>query len=201
MEEVRRSNAAGKVRADMKNKRIAINEEMNWGGLEDTDRHDASFGARFADNRSRDFGIFGNRMTLIGDERIAHKLERLILGNKVIRDIKKNTSFSYYGGDKPPYDDANNWSTRYSIGKDIDVTLEVTCRGEYVYVRAYADIARPLTIDVENKDGLIDDAWIPVVNGREVETEIHAVSKTEALRIVEEFISNELEARRDLWPV
>ena len=180
----------------MKSKMIAINENENWGGLEDTDKHDASFGARFADNRSRDFGIFGNRMTLVGDERIAHKLERLILSNKVIRDIKKNTSFSYYG-DK----DRNRWGWRYSIGKDIDVTLDVTCNGEYVYVKAYADRVLPLTIDVIKKDTPLDDAWIPVVNGSDVGAEIHAATKTDAMRILGEFISNELEARRDLWPV
>lgn len=122
--------------------KVDINRRENWGCLENPDDHVAAFGARFADNRCRDFGIFGNRMTLIGEEAVAHRLERLILSNKVIKDIKKNTRFSYYGGDKPPYDDANSWSTTYKMGKSFEVSLYVRCAGEYVYVGAYADRER-----------------------------------------------------------
>lgn len=118
---------------------IEINRKENWGSLENPDNHAAAFGARFADSRSREFGIFGNRMTLIGEEKVAHRLERLILSKKVIKDIKKNTRFSYYGGDKPPYDDANSWSATYKMGEIYEVSLDVRCAGEYVYVRAYAD--------------------------------------------------------------
>lgn len=125
--------------------RIEINRQGNWGHLENPDDHVAAFGARFADNRCRDFGIFGNRMTLIGEEAVAHRLERLILSKKVIKDIKKNTGFSYYGGDKPPYDDANSWSTTYKMGKSFEVSLDVRCAGEYVYVRAYADRERSVS--------------------------------------------------------
>lgn len=121
--------------------KIEINRLDNWGCLENPDDHVAAFGARFADSRSRDFGIFGNRMTLIGEETVADRLERTILSEKVINDIKKNTRFSYYGGDKPPYDDANSWSTTYKMGKIFEVSLDVRCSGEYVYVRAYADYA------------------------------------------------------------
>lgn len=119
--------------------KVDINRLENWGRLENPDDHAAAFGARFADSRSREFGVFGNRMTLIGEEKVAHRLERLILSKKVIKDIKKNTRFSYYGGDKPPYDDANSWSTTYEMGKSFEVSLDVRCAGEYVYVRAYAD--------------------------------------------------------------
>ena len=118
---------------------IEINRKENFGFLENPDDHVAAFGARFADRRSREFGIFGNRMTLIGEETVAHRLESLILSKKVINDIKKNTRFSYYGGDKPPYDDANSWSTKYKMDEIYDVSLDVRCSGEYVYVRAYAD--------------------------------------------------------------
>ena len=120
--------------------KVDINRSENWGCLENPDNHVAAFGARFADSRSREFGIFGDRMTLIGEEKVAHRLERLILSNKVIKDIKKNTRFSYYGGDKPPYDDANSWSATYKMGKSFEVSLDVRCAGEYVYVRAYADV-------------------------------------------------------------
>ena len=125
--------------------RIEINREYNWGCLENPDDHVAAFGARFADNRRREFGIFGNRMTLIGKEDVAHRLERLILSEKVINEIKRNTRFSYYGGDKPPYDDANNWSTTYKMGKRFKVSLNVRCAGEYVYVGAYADSERSVS--------------------------------------------------------
>jgi hypothetical protein len=125
--------------------KVDINRLENWGRLENPDDHVAAFGARFADSRCREFGIFGNRMTLIGKEDVAHRLERLILSKKVINDIKKHTRFSYYGGYKPPYDDANSWSTTYKMGKRFDVSLEVRCAGEYVYVRAYADRERSVS--------------------------------------------------------
>ena len=119
--------------------KVDINRLENWGRLENPDDHAAAFGARFADRRSREFWIFGNRMTLIGEEKVAHRLEGLILSEKVIKDIKKNTRFSYYGGDRPPYDDANSWSTTYKMGENFEVSLDVRCECEYVYVRAYAD--------------------------------------------------------------
>lgn len=125
--------------------RIEINREYNWGCLKNPDDHVAAFGARFADSRCREFGVFGNRMTLIGKEAVAHRLERLILSKKVIKDIKKNTRFSYYGGDKPQYDDANSWSTTYKMGKSFEMSLDVRCAGEYVYVRAYADSERSMS--------------------------------------------------------
>lgn len=177
---------------------VSFNENENWGGLVNPRDHDAAYGARFADNRKREFGIFGNRATLIGEKRLAYKLEKFILSKKVIKDIRKNTSFSYYGGDKPPYDDANNWSTRYSIGRDVDVTLDVTCRGEYVYVRAYADRAKTCTIGVEP----VADAWVATMSGRDGKFPvIHANTRAEAMNMLVEFIANELESREDLWPI
>jgi len=177
---------------------ISINANENWGGLENPWDHTAAFGARFADNRHREFGIFGNRMTLIGEDVLAKRLESLIMSSKVIKAIKKNTSFSYYGGDKPPYDDANNWSAKYSIGRDVDVTLDVTCRGEYVYVRAYADRAKTCTIGVEP----IADAWVATMSGRDGKFPvIHANTRAEAMNMLVEFIANELESREDIWPV
>ena len=126
-----------------KEERISYNEQENWGGLVNPRDHDAAYGARFADNRKREFGIFGDRATLIGENGIAEKLEKLILSKKVQRDIKMNTRFSYYGNDE----DRNSWSSTYKIGKDIDVELDVLCSGEYVYVRAYADRAPSCVLD------------------------------------------------------
>lgn len=182
---------------------VSFNEKENWGGLVDPRDHDAAYGARFADNRKRDFGIFGNRATLIGKKGVAEKLEKLILSKKVIKDIKKNTSFSYYGGDKQPYDDKNNWSTRYSLGKDIDVLLDVTCSGEYVYVRAYADRAKSCVLGVEQvADTFGEKAWIVTMEGRSGEFPIiHSETKSEAMNLLMDFIANELEGRDDLWPI
>jgi len=182
-------------------KRVSINEKENWGGLVSPETHVAAFGARFADNRRREFGIFGNRMTLLGEESVAHKLERLITSSKVIRAIKRNTSFSFYDGDKPPYNDRNCWATKYTIGKDIDVTLDVTCAGEYVYVKAYADRAPSCSIGVEPvTDKFGETAWIATMEGRSGEFPIiHAHTKTEAMNCLMDFIANELEGRDDLW--
>ncbi len=183
--------------------RVSYNEHENWGGLVNPRDHDAAYGARFADNRRREFGIFGNRATLIGKKGVAEKLEKLILSKKVIKDIKKNTSFSYYGGDKPPYDDKNNWSTRYSIGNDIDVVLDVLCSGEYVYVKAYADRAPSCVLDVELvSDKFGEKAFIVKMEGRNGEFPvIHADTKTAAMNTLIDFIANELEGRGDLWPI
>ena len=182
---------------------VSFNEKENWGELVNPRDHDAAYGARFADNRRREFGIFGNRVTLIGKKGVAEKLEKLILSKKVINDIKKNTSFSYYGGDKPPYDDKNSWSTRYSICNEIDVVLDVLCSGEYVYVKAYADRSPSCVLDVEPvSDEFGERAFIVKIEGRSGEFPIiHADTKTAAMKILIDFIANELEGRDDLWPI
>lgn len=54
--------------------KVDINRRENWGCLKNPDDHVAAFGARFADNRYREFGIFGNRMTLIGEDTVAYRL-------------------------------------------------------------------------------------------------------------------------------
>lgn len=182
---------------------VSFNEKENWGGLVNPRGHDAAYGARFADNRKREFGIFGNRATLIGKKGVAEKLEKFILSKKVQRDIKANTSFSYYGGDNPPYNDRNCWATKYSLGKDIDVLLDVTCSGEYVYVRAYADRAKPCVIGVEQvADTFGEKAWIVTMEGRSGEFPIiHSETKSGAMNLLMDFIANELEGRDDLWPI
>jgi hypothetical protein len=177
---------------------VSFNEKENWGGLVNPRDHDAAYGARFADNRKREFGIFGNRATLVGKKSIAEKLEKFILSKKVIKDIRNNTSFSYYG-DK----DRNCWSTKYSIGNDIDVLLDVTCSGEYVYVKAYADRAPSCVLDVELvSDKFGEKAFIVKMEGRSGEFPIiHADTKTAAMNTLIDFIANELEGRDDLWPI
>lgn len=178
-------------------KKIAINANENWGGLIDPDTHTAAFGARFADNRRREFGLFGDRMTLVGEEKVARKLEKLVLGRKVMKDIRRNTSFSFSGRDW------NCWGTTYSLGKDVDVTLSVECSGEYVYVKAYADRAPSCSLDVvpiEDKFGEV--AWLATMEGRSGEFPvIHAATKASAMNILMDFVANELEGRDDLWPL
>lgn len=180
-------------------RKIAINAKENWGGLIEPDTHTAAFGARIADNRRREleFGLFSDRMTLVGEEKVARKLEKLVLGRKVLKDIKRNTSFAFSG------DDRNCWGTTYSLGKDIDVALSVECSGEYVYVKAYADRAPSCALDVvpiEDKFGEV--AWLATMEGRSGEFPvIHAATKTGAMNILMDFVANELEARDDLWTI
>lgn len=176
---------------------VSINEQENWGGLVHPGIHTAAFGVRFADNRSREFGIFGNRMTLIGEERVAQRLEKLVLSNKMIREIKNNTSFSYYG-DK----DMNFWSTSRKIGEDIFVSIDVTCSGEYVYVRSYADRIESERIGVVPvTDNLGDVAWMVTIGGRCRNFPIiHTETKADATNILMDYIANELDGRDDIWP-
>ena len=44
--------------------RISFNENENWGGLENASLHTAAVGARIADSRRREFGVFADRITV-----------------------------------------------------------------------------------------------------------------------------------------
>ena len=115
--------------------RIEINRQENWGCLESPDAHLAAVGARLADNRSRDFGVYGNRMTVIGKRKVATLLNEWLVSRKTLNDVKRNTHF-VYGADGCVFEmDA-------LIGRrgDIKVHMKAICRGEYCHLAAYADM-------------------------------------------------------------
>lgn len=115
--------------------RVEINRQENWGCLESPDVHLAAVGARLADNRSREFGVYGNRMTAIGDRKVAAMLNKWLVSRKTLNAVRKNTRF-VYGLDECVFEmDA-------LIGRrgDIKVHMKAMCRGEYCYLAAYADM-------------------------------------------------------------
>ena len=112
--------------------KVDINRSENWGCLENPDDHLAAFGVRLADNRSRDFGVFADRMTLIGEKKVARMLNKLVVSRKVLNIIKKNTHFTWAGAD-------GAFETDLMMGKLIKVHLKAVCAGEYCRIAAYAD--------------------------------------------------------------
>lgn len=112
---------------------ISINESENWGNLVNPRQHIAAVGARLADNRSRDFGVFGDRITVVGQEDVAEKLHKWLFGRKTLKAIAKMTRY-VWDGDA----DENEWYP-ISLGKKYEVRLHVRCCGEYCHVAAYAD--------------------------------------------------------------
>ena len=127
---------AGLIESNAKVVRIvSINERENFGMLQSPRTHDAAVGIRIADNRSRDFGIFSDRITVIGEEKLAMRLRMWLLRDRTLKLIKKNVPFVFDGN-------GEEWSYDTSLGKDVDVKLNVICRGEYCYVAAYADLVK-----------------------------------------------------------
>lgn len=118
----------------MKSEFMEINRRENWGCLERPDDHIAAVGARLADNRSRHFGVFADRITAIGDRKIATLLNRWLVSRKTLNEIRKNTRFVFGG-------DACVFEKDAVIGRrgDIKVHLKAICRGEYCHLAAYAD--------------------------------------------------------------
>lgn len=111
---------------------MKINIEYNWGGLVNPEQHVAAVGARLADNRSRDFGVFGNRITVVGRDNVAKKLYRWLFSKKTLKAIAKASRF-VWGGDAVEQD------LELSLNKDYTVHIHLRCVGEYCYVAAYAD--------------------------------------------------------------
>lgn len=117
---------------------LRINMAENWGGLVNPEQHVATVGARLADNRSRDFGVFGDRITVVGRENVAKKLHRWLLSKKTLKAIAKASCF-VWGGDAVERD------LDLPLNKDYKVHLHIRCAGEYCYVAAYADASQEKT--------------------------------------------------------
>ena len=176
---------------------ISYNAEENWGGLDKPEFHDAAIGARFADNRKRDFGIFNDRITIVGDKKVAEILRRWLFKKTTLRRIKRNTSFSFYGGDR----DTNCWATMEKV-KYLAVTLDVKCSGEYCYVRAYADVINESPINLIPRVGENGTkVWKIVIQNRPGDYPmIHAIDKDFAMGMLLDWIANELEGKDDMYP-
>ena len=176
--------------------KIWYNVEENWGGLDRPEFHDAAIGARFADNRNRDFGIFNDRITIVGDKKVAEILRGWLFKSTTLKKIKRNTSFSFYGGDR----DTNYWATMEKV-KYLSVILDVRCSGEYCYVRAYADVIRESPINViprVGEDG--ERVWKILISGRPGDfPSIHADDKDSAMNTLLDWIANELKGKDDMY--
>lgn len=181
----------------MKGEKISINENENWGGLYHPEFHDAAIGARFADNRKRDFGIFNDRITIVGDKKVAEVLREWLFKSTTLKKIKRNTSFSFYGGDGH----ISCWATMEKV-KYLAVTLDVQCSGEYCYVCAYADVIRESPINLIPRVG--DDGemvWKILISGRPGDFPlIHADDKDSAMNTLLDWIANELKGKDDMYP-
>ena len=179
----------------MKGEKISINEKENWGGLYHPEFHDAAIGVRIADNRRRDFGIFNDRITIVGDKKVAEILREWLFKSTTLKKIKRNTSFSFYGGDR----DTNCWATMEKV-KYLAVTLDVKCSGEYCYVSAYADVIRESPINIIPRVG--DDGekvWKILISGRPGDFPlIHADDKDSAMNMLLDYIANELNGKDDI---
>ena len=177
--------------------RISFNEKENWGGLENASLHTAAVGARIADSRRREFGVFADRITVVGEKKVAMMLQKWALGRRTLNAIKKHTRFSFYG----PGHDENTWMSG-ETKNGVIISLTVRCCGEYVYLKAYADkVDGPIDL-LPAKDENGEVCWEIVMNGNVVGADwpkIHADSKDSAMSLLLDYIGNELEGRDDLW--
>jgi len=111
---------------------ISINECENWGMLQAPRNHVAAVGARMADNLRREFGVFGDRITVVGREDVAKKLQRWLFSKKMLKAIANASRFVWSG-------DAVERDLELPLNKDYKVNIHIRCAGEYCYVAAYAD--------------------------------------------------------------
>lgn len=111
----------------------SINENENWGNLVEPRRHAAAVGARLADNPRRDFAIFGNRITVVGQDAAAKRLLRLLFSRRTLRLIARSSRFM------PGCEASEASISGLALGKKYKVDIHVCCRGEYCHVQAYAD--------------------------------------------------------------
>lgn len=183
----------------MTGQRISVNEKEAWGMLLYDNDFDACIGARFADNRRREFGIFGDRITMVGEDRVVSALKKWLFGKKTINAIKRNTSFAY------GINDRNCWATSETIackGYEIQVTLSVKCQGEYAYVSAYASKipdSRVWVDLVHQKNDAGEYGFQIRISGRAGDFPvIWAKNKLEATNILLDYISNGLEGKEDM---
>lgn len=176
---------------------ISCNEKEAWGQLKDPRSHTAAVGARIVDNRIRDFQIFGDRITVVGQKGVAEKVEKWLFSSKMLKAIKKNTHFVYGYGDEPCI-----WTDRFDIGGNIEVELVVRCAGEYCYVAAYADLVPPVEIGLmplEDVDGK-GPRWAIDLNGYVIPSfpRIFAKTKGRAMEMLVNYIDNELRDKDDI---
>lgn len=178
----------------MKGEKISINEKENWGGLYHPEIHDAAIGARFADNRKRDFGIFGDRMTFIGEKSVVEKLRKWLFKPATIKKIKANTSFSFYGTT-----DRNCWATMVKLG-NLAVTLDVMCSGEYCYVKAYADVMTDGPVNlVPSVDENEEKCWNVLVKDRPGDfPSVYSETREEAMGKLLDYLANELSGKDNI---
>ena len=171
---------------------LSINEKENWGNLVDPRGHAAAIGLRLADNRRRNFQMFSDRCTVVGDRDVAVKAQKWLYSRKTMNAIKRNTSFAF------GVDDRNCWATTDVIGrnKDIHVTIDVTCSGEYCYVRVYADRLPSLELNVESAfDKERNHCWAVVFPSMGIRGPlIYAKTRIDAMKAFQEYLANELVA-------
>ena len=110
---------------------VCINGASLWGGIVDPEKHIACVGARLVDNRQREFQMFGDRVTKIGDASVVDKLFKWAFSGKTIKEIAKNTTYTWGLGNV-------KWSKKMCSGGYL-FSLSAKCSGEYCYVCAYAD--------------------------------------------------------------
>ena len=176
---------------------ISCNEKEAWGQLKDPRSHTAAVGARIVDNRSRDFQIFGDRITVVGQNGVAEKVRKWLFSGKMLKAIKKNTHFVYGYGDEPCI-----WTDRFDIGGNIEVELVVRCAGEYCYVAAYADVVAPMVIDLmplATPDGE-KPRWAIDIDGHVIPAlpSVFAKTKGRAMEALFNYLVNELDGRDDI---
>lgn len=182
-------------------KEVNVNGREAWGQLRYDREFDACIGARFADNSQRDFGIFGDRITMVGDDYVVRTLKQWLFSKKTLTAIKRNTSF------RPGmYDTPSCWASVFDIGRDksIHVVLEVRCNGEYCYVAAYATKIPSGRIRVAPT---FDDAgspcWVAVIEDRpEFQSPyIYTDTRLKATNRLLDWIANNLEVSGALFDV
>ena len=171
-------------------KDISMNEKEAWGGLKDPRGHKAAVGIRMADNRRREFGVFPDRITSVGDGKTERAVRRWLLSRGTMKKIRENTRFS-------PGLEPSTWSMAKEIRKGLIVRLEVRCAGEYCNVAAYADDLPAKKLDlVDVTDEFGAKCWKVAVEGRSgAFPMVYAKDKFQAWEVLLDYIANELDGK------
>lgn len=174
----------------MKKDEVSMNEKEAWGGLKSPRDHKAAVGIRMADNCQREFGVFPDRITSVGDGKTERAVRRWILSRGTMKRIRENTKFS-------PGIEPSTWSMADEIRKGLFVRLEVRCAGEYCNVAAYADDLPEKRLDlVDYTDFIGDRCWRVVVEGRNgAFPKVYAKDKLQAWNVFLDYIANELDGK------
>lgn len=180
--------------------RVSVNEKEAWGLLNyDDNKFDACVGVRLADNPKRDFGIFSDRITAVGEKSVVKTLKTWLFSKKTLSAIKRNTLFRYEGK-------SSRWTANYDIGRGrrINVLLNAECRGEYCYVSAYATRYPSGKVHVEPAvDSVGLSCWIAVMDDRpEFQSPyIYTDTRFKATNIFLDWIANHLEVAGALFEI